>query len=325
MIKAYQEGKDLYATIASGVFHNGYWDNMEHHEDGTPNPEGKKRRGSCKSLLLGITYSRGVASIAEQIHGTKEEAQEIVDNFYKSFPKVKDTIDESHVMGKNLGYVEDFWGRRRRLPDIQLPRYEIIDHNESASEFNPFLVCDDRKQESETVKKYRRDLYGAKSWKERNMIIANAKKHNLEIRDNNSFIAQAERQCLNARIQGSAATMTKIAMIKLFQDEELNKLGFKLLIGVHDELIGECPKENQEAVAERLTFIMKTCVQDSVPVPFKCDADICDHWYYNDYCDVLKSEYEDYKKMGLGNDAKYRIYKEHTEMTHEQLDNILAE
>lgn len=53
MINAYKEGKDLYATIAMGVYHNDYWDNMEHFEDGSPNPEGKKRRGSCKSLLLG--------------------------------------------------------------------------------------------------------------------------------------------------------------------------------------------------------------------------------------------------------------------------------
>lgn len=53
MIDAYKEGKDLYATIASGVYRMSYWDCMEHHEDGTPNPEGKKRRGSVKSLLLG--------------------------------------------------------------------------------------------------------------------------------------------------------------------------------------------------------------------------------------------------------------------------------
>lgn len=53
MIGAYKAGKDLYATIAMGVYKNGYWDNMEHHEDGSPNPEGKKRRSACKSLLLG--------------------------------------------------------------------------------------------------------------------------------------------------------------------------------------------------------------------------------------------------------------------------------
>ena len=53
MIKAYQDGKDLYATIASGVYHNDYWDNMEHHQDGTPNPSGAERRNACKKLLLG--------------------------------------------------------------------------------------------------------------------------------------------------------------------------------------------------------------------------------------------------------------------------------
>lgn len=53
MFQAYVDGKDLYATIATGIYHNEYWDNMEHHEDGTPNPAGKKRRSSVKSLMLG--------------------------------------------------------------------------------------------------------------------------------------------------------------------------------------------------------------------------------------------------------------------------------
>ena len=65
MIGAYKAGKDLYATIATGVYNNSYWDNMEHREDGSANPEGKKRRSACKSLLLGLMYGRGAASIAE--------------------------------------------------------------------------------------------------------------------------------------------------------------------------------------------------------------------------------------------------------------------
>ena len=36
-----------------GVYHMDYWDCMEHHEDGSPNPEGKKRRQSVKAILLG--------------------------------------------------------------------------------------------------------------------------------------------------------------------------------------------------------------------------------------------------------------------------------
>ena len=53
MINAYKEGKDLYATIASRVYHNKYEDNLEFRPDGSINPDGKKRRASCKTLLLG--------------------------------------------------------------------------------------------------------------------------------------------------------------------------------------------------------------------------------------------------------------------------------
>lgn len=53
MINAYKEGKDLYGTVASKVYKMDYWDCMEHHEDGSPNPEGKKRRASVKSIILG--------------------------------------------------------------------------------------------------------------------------------------------------------------------------------------------------------------------------------------------------------------------------------
>ena len=68
------------------------------------NPEGKKRRTNCKSLLLGMMYGRGVSSIAEQIKknphepATEEdikEARHIQDSFFKSFPKVKQWIDET--------------------------------------------------------------------------------------------------------------------------------------------------------------------------------------------------------------------------------------
>ena len=55
MINAYKQGKDLYATIAMGVYDNDYWDNMEFTDETktVANPEGKKRRSSVKPLLLG--------------------------------------------------------------------------------------------------------------------------------------------------------------------------------------------------------------------------------------------------------------------------------
>ena len=65
MINAYKQGKDLYATIASGVYNNEYRLNLEYmtNPDGSPilddsgerilYLEGKKRRSNCKKLLLG--------------------------------------------------------------------------------------------------------------------------------------------------------------------------------------------------------------------------------------------------------------------------------
>jgi len=53
MLKAYNEGKDLYATLGAGVYKMDYWDCMEHHEDGSANPDGAKRRKNMKVLLLG--------------------------------------------------------------------------------------------------------------------------------------------------------------------------------------------------------------------------------------------------------------------------------
>jgi DNA polymerase-1 len=328
MIQAYKDGKDLYATIASSVYSNDYWDNMEYRQDGTPNPDGKKRRNACKTLLLGIMYGQGVTAVAESIGSSIPEAQAIIDEFYGSFPKVKGWMDETITFAKKHGYVEDLWGRRRRLPDISLPKFEISYNNspKEDSSFNPLLGMTDRKQDDKVIASFYKRLDGVKFKKAIDEIVQDAAKYGIRIKNNGGFIAQAERQCVNARIQGGSATMTKIAMNKLFRDEELNKLGFKLLLAVHDELIGECPKENTEKVAQRLTTVMKTCIDDVSSVPFKCDADVSDHWYYNDYVNTLRQEY---KKMLSGKTTQEEvlenIIKEHSELTADEIKKILQQ
>jgi DNA polymerase I-like protein with 3'-5' exonuclease and polymerase domains len=327
MIQAYKDGKDLYATIASSVYKNDYWDNMEYRQDGTPNPDGKKRRNACKTLLLGIMYGQGVTAVAESIGSSIQEAQSIIDGFYNSFPKVKGWMDETTAFAKKNGYVEDLWGRRRRLPDISLPRFEVSYNNASKdqSPFNPLLGTADRKQDDKVIALFYKKLDGVKFKKDVDTITQDAAKYGIKIKNNGGFIAQAERQCVNARIQGGSATMTKIAMNKLFRDGELNKLGFKLLLTVHDELIGECPKENADKVAKRLTSVMKTCIDDVSSVPFKCDADVSEHWYYNDYVSTLKQEYKKILPSLSKEDAIQNIILEHTEMSPEEIRRILTE
>lgn len=330
MLGAYDQGKDLYATIAAGIYHNDYWDNMEHREDGTPNPAGKKRRSNCKSILLGIMYGRGVASIAEQTGCTIPEAQKIIDDFYNGFPKVKQWTDETQANAKKLGYVEDLWGRRRRLPDIQRPPVEVKYTDKTRSivptDFNP-LIGSTGKYTASTkseIDQYYEKALSVKGRKEMENLKAEALSKGIEIHENGGFIAQAERQCVNARIQGGSATMTKIAMIRVNNDEELKSLGFKMLICVHDELIGECPEENAEAVADRLCYLMRTCVENDVPCKFKCDPTIEYSWYLSDYVDVAKEKYNELLAKGNTPEAAFaKIWEDREECTEEQLKSML--
>lgn len=331
MINAYKQGKDLYATIACGVYNNTYWDNMEHYEDGSPNPEGKKRRSKCKSILLGLMYGRGAASIAEQIGASYQEAQKIIDDFYKGFPNVKKWVDKTQADAKVNGYVEDLWGRRRRLPDIQLPKYEIKlkdAKNYDSSNFNPLFgslglfqpVKDSR------ITKYEKLLSECNGYRQYNSIKDQALKEGVLLRDNGGFISQAERQCVNARVQGGAATMSKKAMINVYKDKELNDLGFKLTLAVHDELIGECPIENAERVAERLCDVMKVAALPECQVPFKCDPTVEPVWYYTDYSDNIRKNFNNMIKSGESKESAFNnICLENCECTQEQLREMLSD
>ena len=122
----------------------------------------------------------------------------------------------------------------------------------------------------------------------------------------------------------SAATMSKKAMIKVHNDKTLNDLDFHMLIAVHDELIGECPAEYADQVAERLTDVMKHAAEPDVIVPFKCDPTIEKSWYYSDYSDVLNEEYQ--KRIDKGENQKdvlTDIFSSHSECTPEQLCEML--
>lgn len=331
MINAYAEGKDLYATIASGVYHNDYWDNMEFYKDGTPNPEGKKRRSSCKSILLGIMYGRGVASVAEQINCTVKEAQTIIDGFFNSFPKIKTWVNGTQEFAKKYGYVEDLWGRRRRLPDIQLPKFEVkfkdpkLNNN---SNFNPLIGSKGLVQNEipAAIQLYTEKAYKCNGKKQIDELTTQAAKEGIVIKNNGGFISQAERQSVNARVQGGAATMSKKAMIKVYKDQILKDLGFKLLIAVHDELIGECPVENADAVADRLCDVMKSSALPECTVPFKCDPTITTSWYEDEMTSLIKSLNDKLikDKNMSEDDALQFIINDHTELTKDQIMTMLS-
>ena len=344
MINAYKQGKDLYATIAMGVYKMGYWDCMERHEDGSPNPEGKKRRHSVKAILLGIMYGRGAQAIADQIGSSKERAQQIVDDFYSSFPSVKTWMDESLANLKKKEYVEDFYGRRRRLPDIGLQSYKVTNMNPTIN-YNPFLNCPNVEiKDSKVLEwegKVREAIQKSQNFqKDKNpnfkgndemgnatyeKLAKEALKDKIKIEAFTGRRAQAERQCVNAMIQGGAATMTKIAMNKIFRDPILNQYGFKMLIGVHDELIGQCKEEYKDICADRLCEVMKTCVSDIVDVPFKCDPSVVRRWYEDEMGYSLQEKLNNLISEGkTREEAKEILHKKNSEFTDEEFENLLT-
>ncbi len=98
---------------------------------------------------------------------------------------------------------------------------------------------------------------------------------------NNQLQSQARRQAINTVIQGSAADIIKIAMLRTAQDAELKTLKARLVLQVHDELLLEVPAEQAEAAAQRLSAIMSGVEPGgrALDVPLKVDYGIGDGWH----------------------------------------------
>lgn len=285
MINSYLEGKDIYATIASGLYKMPYDECLEFRPDGTVNPEGKKRRNSVKPVLLGIMYGRGASSIAEQMGISKKEAEKIISDFFVGFPKVGKFVVDSQANARDYGFVETAYGRKRRLPDMQLEPYEFkpVQSAKSAN-FNPLFDDEDEEFDEnyvpeEVYLKYSALLDKAWSHSKKEQIKQQAKEEGYIIKDNGGFIADAQRQCVNSIIQGSSADITKSAMIKLHHDLVLKELGFKLLLTVHDEVIGMCPRENVAKVSPRMSEVMINVAAERISVPMSCDVEVTERWY----------------------------------------------
>ena len=282
MINAYLHGKDLYATIASKLYNKPYEECKEFRPDGTVNPEGKQRRSSVKPILLGIMYGRGVNSIAEQMNITKEEAQQVINDFYKQFPKVKEFVEFAQENARTYGFVETAWGRKRRLPNMQLDPIEItIENPNLISTFNPldFSSTENTEVSDEVYYKYLRLMNRAYGREAKEKVKQQAKAEGYKLVDNGGYIADAQRQCVNSIIQGSAADMTKIAMIQIHRNKRLRELGYKLIIPVHDEVLGVCPRENAKEVRNILEYIMVHVVDGKFEIPMKTDIECTYRWY----------------------------------------------
>src|SRR5690606_19592778 len=76
----------------------------------------------------------------------------------------------------------------------------------------------------------------------------------------------AERNAINAPIQGSAADMIKIAMINIHKDIQERGLQAKMTMQVHDELVFDVPKPEVEVMKEIIKHRMQTAIKTNVPI-----------------------------------------------------------
>jgi DNA polymerase-1 len=106
MIESFNRGEDIHAATAAKVF-------------GVPlNEVTRSQRGDAKAVNFGIIYGQGAFTLAQQLNKSRSEAKELIDNYYKNFPKLKQFIANQVDFARDNGFVETILGRRRYLKNI---------------------------------------------------------------------------------------------------------------------------------------------------------------------------------------------------------------
>lgn len=117
LMEVFKSGSDFHSSIAKKVF------NLPCTVDEVRDLY-KSKRQAVKSVTFGILYGAGANNISEQI--TKEtgaffsrsEAQEVIDDYFEAFPKLKDWIDDNKDFIRSNGFTYSFFGRKRRLANV---------------------------------------------------------------------------------------------------------------------------------------------------------------------------------------------------------------
>ena len=232
-----------------------------------------------------------VPSIAELVFGDRDdmtedqklkEAQTIQDQLVKNLPVLQQCITGAQARAAKCGYTETILGRRRHFPDMQLPRYEFVPEkgymNPDVDPLDPETMKNKDQIPQRIVDALKKEFAGYKYY---GLVVKRTKElkeQHIKVINNNYKIEAAKREVFNAIIQGSAAELTKMAMLKLENDPEWTRIGGRLLIPVHDELIAEVPFEYREKGAE----VLSRCMQDAgyfFPFPLTCDVETTFRWY----------------------------------------------
>ena len=203
LIDAYRQEEDIHRITASKVFHTPF----EKVTD--------LQRRNAKAVNFGIVYGISSFGLSQDLSISKKEAAQYIEQYFATYPKVKEFIDQLVTDAKEKGYTETMFGRRRPIPEL------------ASSNFMQ-----------------------------------------------RSF---GERVAMNAPIQGTAADIIKIAMIKVWKALKEEGLKSRLILQVHDELLIETAQEEEARVREILTENMKSAAD--LAVTLEIDLHTGNNWY----------------------------------------------
>ncbi|MEM0517766.1 DNA polymerase I [Aequorivita flava] len=202
MIEAFKNGEDIHASTAAKVFN-------------VPLTEvTREQRSNAKTVNFGIIYGVSAFGLSNQTDLSRTEAKELIETYYKTYPKLRNYISEQIQFARENGYVQTVLGRRRYLKDIN----------------------------------------GS------NQVVRGA----------------AERNAVNAPIQGSAADIIKIAMINIFKKLEEENYQSKMLLQVHDELVFDAYKPELEKLQAMVKHEMENAYK--LTVPLDVDLGVGENW-----------------------------------------------
>ena len=107
LIEAYKSAQDIHRITAAKVFHTP----LEEVTD--------EQRSNAKAVNFGIVYGISSFGLSQDLSISRKQASEYIEQYFKTYPKIKEFLDNEVKKGKEDGYVSTLLGRRRPIPELQ--------------------------------------------------------------------------------------------------------------------------------------------------------------------------------------------------------------
>jgi DNA polymerase I-like protein with 3'-5' exonuclease and polymerase domains len=213
-------------------------------------------RTQAKTINLGLFYGMGKAKLQAELGlSTKDEAEKLFNKYHDRVPFVKDLMNNTSKDGSALGYIRTLLGRKCRFD-----KWELNEYNPGV--FSPPMT-EAEAREASVIKQKTKEIEKQKYKIELGEITEDQILKNIRPNIRRAFTYKA----LNKLIQGSAADMTKQAMLNLYRE------GIVPHIQIHDELDISVESPQQ---AKKIIEIMEEAV--TLKIPNKVDYESGNNW-----------------------------------------------